>query len=79
MAARLHRQRATLQLAWPPLAQVTAPWGNLRRAFAWHRMHALYGERDGQLSQLSWRLRHLRQFVLKQGWQGGFARMFRAP
>jgi hypothetical protein len=76
LAARLHRRRATLQLAWPQLSRVTLPWGNLRRAFAWHRMRALYGDRHGRLT---WRWRHLRQFIAKQGVQHGVARVFRAP
>jgi hypothetical protein len=76
LAARLHRRRATLQLAWPQLGRLTLPWGNLRRAFAWHRMRALYGDRYGRLT---WRWHHLRQFIAKRGVQHGVARMFRAP
>jgi hypothetical protein len=74
-AARLHHARAMAQLAWPALDRLAGPWGNLRGAFAWHRMRALYGDVPGRMP---WRLRHLLQFIAKRPPQAGIIRLFRA-
>ncbi len=61
--AVLHARLTRSTLASPGLKRGMVPFGNLRRAFAWHRMCALYG-RPG--STLVKRLRHLLQYVLKK-------------
>jgi hypothetical protein len=43
-AARAHHLRCLAQLRAPMLKRALLPWGNLRAAFASHRMHALYGD-----------------------------------
>jgi hypothetical protein len=49
------------------------PWGNLRAAFAAHRMQALYGSR----ADLAAWLLHLRQYLRKRPVDDGIARLFR--
>lgn len=44
LAARFHFRRCLVQLLVPALAQIALPWGNVRSAFAWHRMMALHGD-----------------------------------
>lgn len=58
-----HAWLTRMALASPGLKRGMVPLGNLRRAFAWHRMCALYG-RPG--SMVAKRLRHLLQYVLKK-------------
>jgi hypothetical protein len=62
------------QLHVPALAKLDIPAGNLAAAFAWHRMHALYGERGGPLY---WRYAHLRQFLKRHGPHQTVARVLR--
>ena len=64
LAARLHYRRCELLVAAQALRWTGVLWGNLRGAFAWHRMRALYGSVGGPLR---WRGRHLLQYVRKRG------------
>jgi hypothetical protein len=64
LAARLHYGRCELLVAAQALKWTGVVWGNLRGAFAWHRMRALYGSAGGPLG---WRSRHLLQYVRKRG------------
>jgi len=64
LAARLHYRRCELLVAAQVLRWTGVLWGNLRGAFAWHRMRALYGSVGGPLR---WRGRHLLQYVRKRG------------
>jgi len=61
--ARLHAWRCRWQLCHPALAQATLPWANLRAAFAWHRMAALYRSAGGMA--LTWRIRHARSVLAR--------------
>jgi hypothetical protein len=74
LAARAHYRRCRLQLGLPPLRWIGVPWGNLRSAFAWHRMHALYGNAGGPLS---WRCRHVFQYLQKIGLGATLLRLLR--
>jgi hypothetical protein len=56
--ARLHAWRCRMQAKAPVLNKAAAPWGNLRAAFAWHRMSVMYGGQGGD--SLDWRRRHVR-------------------
>jgi hypothetical protein len=75
VGGRAHRQywRCLLQFAFPALERASRPLGNVRSAFAKHRMVALYGE-----GALFWRqVRHTAQFLRKTGtreWIRRFAR-----
>ncbi|MEX2643603.1 MAG: nucleotidyltransferase family protein [Acetobacterales bacterium] len=60
-AAR-HVRRCLIQLQYPALHRVMAPLGNLRGAFAWHRMNALYGAEGAALGA---RIRHAAQYLRK--------------
>ncbi len=64
LGARLHYLRCWAQFGARPLQWLGVPWGNLRGAFAWHRMHALHGDTGGSLR---WRCRHLIQYLQKKG------------
>ncbi len=72
--ARVHYRRCVLQLHVPPLRWVAIPWGNLRGAFAWHRMHALHGDAGGPMQ---WRCRHLLRYLRKKGVGAVVGRMMR--
>jgi hypothetical protein len=71
--ARLHYRRCLLQLSLPLLRAPAMPWGNLRAAFAAHRMQALYGSR----ADLAAWLLHLRQYLRKRPVEDAIARLFR--
>jgi hypothetical protein len=73
-AARVHFRRCLLQIKYPRLGLPAVPWGNLRAAFAWHRMRALYGAR-GWLCVCQ--ARHLLQFMKKMPMRRVVSRMFR--
>ena len=64
LGARLHYLRCAAQFAARPLQWMGVPWGNLRSAFAWHRMQALHGDSGGPLR---WRCRHLLQYLRERG------------
>lgn len=74
--ARLHFSRCILQLWFPGLQRIGTPWGNLRAAFAWHRMRALYSV--GSLGLLHKRARHAWQFLRRFGALQTMKRLFRA-
>lgn len=61
LRARFHAWRCRLQLRVPLVTKLTVPWGNLRGAFAWHRMAFLH--RDGGGTSLRWRYRHIRRLL----------------
>jgi len=73
-AARLHYRRCELQFGSGVLRGLGVPWGNLRGTFAWHRMRALYGDSGGPLT---WRTRHLGQYIAKRGVAAGLGRLLR--
>src|SRR5262245_37704205 len=75
LAARWHYRRCEVQMAVPPLRWIGVPWGNLRGAFAWHRMHALYGGVGG--GPLAWRCRHVLQYLRKIGIGATLGRLLR--
>ena len=72
--ARLHYLRCEVQLGVRPLQWIGVPWGNVRGAFAWHRMHALHGDAGGPLR---WRCRHLVQYLSKKGIGATLGRLLR--
>ncbi|MGE0578967.1 MAG: nucleotidyltransferase family protein [Reyranella sp.] len=72
--ARWHFLRCEVQLDLPVLQRLAVPWGNLRGALAWHRMHALHGEVGGPLG---WRCRHLLQYLRKKGIGATVGRLMR--
>jgi hypothetical protein len=72
--ARLHFLRCEVQFDLPALQRLAIPWGNLRGALAWHRMHALHGEAGGPLG---WRCRHLFQYLRKKGIGATVGRLMR--
>jgi hypothetical protein len=75
IAARLHYRRCISQICMPALASASVPWGNLRGAFAWHRMNALYAdEREAFAAR---RLHHAIGFVRKSNAKGVLDRLFR--
>jgi hypothetical protein len=71
--AKLHYRRCLMQLRLPLLQGPAMPWGNLRAAFAAHRMRALYGSR----ADLAAWLLHVRQYLRKRPVDAGIARLFR--
>jgi hypothetical protein len=74
LGARLHYLRCWAQFGTRPLQWMGVPWGNLRSAFAWHRMHALHGDTGGPLR---WRCRHLLQYLRKKGPGATLGRLLR--
>lgn len=74
LAARLHYLRCEAQWRARPLQWIGVPWGNLRSAFAWHRMRALHGNAGGPLR---WRCRHMLQYVRKEGVGATIERLLR--
>jgi hypothetical protein len=76
LGARLHQLRCLAQLRLPGLARAAMPWGNLRAAFAAHRMAAFYATPSGRIG-LPARLLHLQQFLRKQSVDQAVARLFR--
>jgi hypothetical protein len=75
--ALLHYRRCDLQLRIPWLSWLGVPWGNVRGAFAWHRMHALYGVGFGG-GPVRWRARHLLRYLHRHGVAAALERMLRA-
>jgi hypothetical protein len=73
--ARLHAGRCLVQLRHPALDRLAAPAGNLRAGFAWHRMCRLYRDYGG--GPMTWRWRHLCQFLARHGAVFAFDRLFR--
>jgi hypothetical protein len=59
--ARVHAWRCRVQLRFPVLGKAAVPWGNLRGAFAWHRMASMHRGTGG--TPLRWRWRHLRSLL----------------
>lgn len=77
-AGRLHYARCRLQFEVRAMRWIAIPLANLRGAFAWHRMHALYGQADGlRDGVLRWRARHLLQYLAKKGPRATFSRLLR--
>jgi Uncharacterised nucleotidyltransferase len=74
LAARLHYLRCETQFGARPLRWLGVPWGNIRGAFAWHRMRALHGERGGPLG---WRCRHVLRYLRKKGVGATLGRLLR--
>ncbi|OFW99344.1 MAG: hypothetical protein A3D94_02110 [Alphaproteobacteria bacterium RIFCSPHIGHO2_12_FULL_66_14] len=75
LGARLNYLRCEMQVGVRPLQWIGVPWGNLRGAFAWHRMHALHGSTGGPLR---WRCRHLVRYLQKEGIGATLERLLRA-
>lgn len=73
-SVRLHAARCHLELCWPALQSLAAPWANLRFAFAGHRMRDLYPEATTLLAS---RLRHASQFLRKSNARDFVWRLFR--
>ncbi len=59
--ARFHAWRCRFQHCNSLWRNAAVPWGNLRAAFAWHRMESLYGWAGG--GPLAWRYNHLRDVL----------------
>ncbi len=74
LAAELHLRRALAQLRLPALERLATPWANLRGAFAWHRMNALY--RAAGFPRAA-PLRHAAQFFRKKRGRAAMGRLFR--
>lgn len=74
LGARLHRLRCLLQIELRTLRWLAVPWGNLRGAFAWHRMRALHGDAG---SAFIWRCRHLVGYLRKKGIGATVGRLLR--
>jgi hypothetical protein len=72
--ARLNYLRCDVQFGMRSLQWIGIPWGNLRGALAWHRMHALHGDAGGPLR---WRCRHLLQYLRKKGIGATLERLLR--
>lgn len=72
-AAR-HVRRCLLQLRHPAVGRTLAPVGNIRGAFAWHRMNALYGHVGSMTAR---RLVHTWQFLRKKSMRQAMERLFR--
>ena len=73
-AGQRHAQRCLLQLHLPAREGVVILVGNLRAAFAWHRMRATYGDRGGPLT---WHGRHTWQYLKRHDVRQTIARLFR--
>src|SRR5690348_5302576 len=74
--ARFHLQRCLSQLRFPALMRAAVPWGNLRSAFAWHRMNALHG--DVSRLEIVRQVHHAIQFVGKSDAKRIFARLLKS-
>ena len=72
--AQLHAARCRLELYWPRLQALAAPWANLRFAFAGHRMRDLYPQ-GRHLATM--RLRHAGRFLSKSSARDVVWRLFR--
>lgn len=73
-SAKRHFRRCLLQLRHPALGRMLSPIANLRGAFAWHRMQALYGDHGGAARH---RLRHAQSFIKKATLRQALDRVFR--
>lgn len=72
--ATLHYGRCIAQFHLQPLAWLGIPWGNLRAAFAWHRMNALYdSDRPSPLPPV----RHALNYLRKKNASAIVGRLFR--
>lgn len=76
LRARFHTWRCNLQFRYPVLLAVAKPWANVRVAFAWHRMAALYRAHGG--TALRWRCRHLRYLLGRHSKSFVLEKVFRA-
>jgi hypothetical protein len=74
--AEIHYRRRLAQFRIPWLENLAVPWGNVRGAFARHRMRALYGE-SGCGFVLAWRLAHGFRFLSRHGLGLAASRLFR--
>lgn len=72
--AAIHCWRCLVQPWIPAFSWLSVPWGNLRSAFAWHRMSTLYGGQE--LIGLR-PIRHAWQFWRKRDPRGIVGRLFR--
>jgi len=72
--AELHYRRCVVQLQLPRLDDWALPWGNLRAAFAYHRMRALNA---GPPRPVLWRLQHARQFLSTRSLAAAYAKLVR--
>jgi len=75
LAARFHFRRCIAQLCVPALETAMMPWANLRGAFAWHRMNALYSEKREPL--VAHQFHHALEFIRKSTAKGLLNRLFR--
>lgn len=73
-AAMFHYRRCVTQLCLPLLERLGIPWGNLRGAFAWHRMDALYRGTGSLPARL---VRHALQYMRKSTVRRVVGRLFR--
>lgn len=69
-----HARLCRLQLFLPGLGAIVVPAGNLRAAFAWHRMRAGYGGHGGLLN---WQTRHTWQYLRRHNVRQALARLLR--
>jgi hypothetical protein len=76
LGGRLHHWRCLVQLRRPELNRAAVPWSNLRGAFAWHRMEALYGRQRG--GYMRWQTEHAWRFIRRRNIEGVMTRLFRA-
>lgn len=74
LRARAHHRRCLVQQRLPAQAQLAAPWANLRRAFARHRMDGLYA--NGRPLAVRW-LQHTRGVLQKGGLRLAVDRLLR--
>lgn len=73
-AGRYHAAWCVAHLRLPGLERLAVPVGNLRMAFAWHRMRALYGNSG---SPISWRSGHAVQYLKRHDMRQAIGRLFR--
>lgn len=72
--AELHYRRCVAQLCFRLLDRAGTPWGNLRGAFARHRMDALYGAGESLPEKL---VCHAMQYLQKSTLRSAVGRLFR--
>lgn len=76
LAARVHYGRCVAQLHVAGLSLITIPWANIRGAFAWHRMNALYA--DKLRRPAAQKMRHAFLFLKKSTPKSILNRLFHA-